>query len=158
MNTTPPLNARPVRLVKSGRAWFILGLLALFAVVSVQYSVKVLHNRGAFTRWEDHILHSLDGVGDGTAPYNYPNPPIMAIVLYPMARMPAPWGALTWFYLKVGMTLLALLWVFRLVETPGRPFPLWRASSPSFSALAPSSATSTTATSTCSSSSWSSPP
>ena len=124
MNTSPPLNARPVRLVKSGRAWFILGLLALFAVVSVQYSVKVLHNRGAFTRWEDHILHSLDGAGDSAAPYNYPNPPIMAIVLYPMARMPAPWGALTWFYLKVGMTLLALLWVFRLVETPGRPFPL----------------------------------
>ncbi len=125
MNTIPPLDARPVRLAKSGRAWFILGLLALFAVVSVQYSVKVLHNRGAFTRWDDHILHSLDGAGDAAEPYNYPNPPIMAIVLYPMALMPSPWGALTWFYLKVALTLLALLGVFRLVESPGRRFPLW---------------------------------
>ncbi len=81
----------------------------------------------------------------------------MAIVLYPMARMPAPWGALTWFFLKVGMTLLALLWVFRLVETPGRPFPLGRVVTVLLS-LARSSATSTTATSTCSSSSWWSPP
>ena len=121
MNTSPP---RDAPFVRSGRVWFILGLLAVFAVVSVQYSVKVLHNRGAFTRWGDHILHSLDGAGDAAEPYNYPNPPIMAIVLYPMARMPSPWGALTWFYLKVGLTLLALRWVFRLVETPDRPFPL----------------------------------
>ena len=126
--------------------------------MSVQYSFKVLHNRGAFMRWEDHILHSLDGTGGDAEAYNYPNPPIMAVILYPMARMPSPWGALTWFYLKVGLTLLSLLWVFRLVQLPGRPFPLWRVSSPSCSASAPSSATCTTATSTCSSSSWWSPP
>jgi len=49
----------------------------------------------------------------------------MALVLYPLAKMPPVWGALTWFYVKVGLTLLAFHWVFRLVETPGRPFPLW---------------------------------
>ena len=125
MNTSPPWPCIATRLANSGRVWFVLGLLALFAVVSLQYSVKVLHNRGAFTRWGDHILHSLDGAGDETQTYNYPNPPVMAIVLYPMARMPSPWGALTWFYLKVGLTLIALRWVFRLVETPDRPFPLW---------------------------------
>jgi hypothetical protein len=35
------------------------------------------------------------------------------------------WGALVWFYLKVAMTLAAFAWVFRLVETPERPFPPW---------------------------------
>ncbi len=124
MNPHPPPDLYPGRLVRVGRFWFILALLALFAAVSVQYSVKVLHSRGAFTRWGDHILHSVDGA-DAAEPYNYPNPPIMAVILYPMAKMPAPWGALTWFYVKVALTLLALLWVFRLVETRGRPLPLW---------------------------------
>ena len=124
MNPHPPPDLYPGRLVRVGRFWFILALLALFAAVSVQYSIKVLHSRGAFTRWGDHILHSVDGA-DAGEPYNYPNPPIMAVILYPMARMPAPWGALTWFYVKVALTLLALLWVFRLVETRGRPCPMW---------------------------------
>jgi hypothetical protein len=125
MNTSPPPTVPANRRGEAGRIWFTLGLLALFAVVSIQYSVKVLHNRGAFTRWGDHILHSVDGAGDAAEAYNYPNPPIMAIVLYPMAVLPSPWGALTWFYLKVALTLLALRWVFRLVETPDRPFPMW---------------------------------
>ena len=68
---------------------------------------------------------SVESGEDGAESYNYPNPPIMALMLYPFAKMPPVWGALTWFYVKVGLTLLALHWVFQLVETPGRPFPLW---------------------------------
>ena len=48
MNTSP---LRPA-LSASGRMWFLLGLIVLFVGLSVQYSVKVLHNRGAFNRWE----------------------------------------------------------------------------------------------------------
>lgn len=29
-----------------------------------------------------------------------------------------------WFYLKVGMTLLTLAWIFRMIERPDRPFPV----------------------------------
>src|SRR5262245_22930590 len=48
----------------------------------------------------------------------------MALILMPFANLPE-WtglpvlvGALAWFWLKVGMTLLALAWTFRLVEAP----------------------------------------
>jgi hypothetical protein len=49
----------------------------------------------------------------------------MAILLWPLAEMPPLAAAMLWFYLKVGMTLLALRWVFRLVERHDRPFPPW---------------------------------
>src|SRR5262249_49266933 len=51
------------------------------------------------------------------------NPPVMAVLLRPLAALPPLVGALVWFYLKVGMTLLAFHWVFRLVEEPRRPLP-----------------------------------
>ena len=34
-------------------------------------------------------------------------------------------SALTWFYLKVGMYLVCVVWAFRLVETADKPFPAW---------------------------------
>jgi hypothetical protein len=49
----------------------------------------------------------------------------MAVLLYPLAKLPPLAAALLWFYLKVGMTLLALRWIFGLVADSGRPFPPW---------------------------------
>jgi alpha-1,2-mannosyltransferase len=121
MNTSPPRASA----WWSGQLWFVVGLLALFAAVSVQYSFKALHNRSAFDRWRDMVVHGVECGEDMAGLHGYPNPPIMALVLYPLAKMPPVWGALTWFYVKVGLTLLALRWVFELVETAGRPFPLW---------------------------------
>src|SRR5262249_40121871 len=71
----------------------------------------------------DIILHLDDE--DLSRKYNYPNPPIMAIILEPLVNLRSPWGALLWFYLKVGMTLVCFQWVFRMIETPERPFPTW---------------------------------
>ena len=116
---------RPLALA-SGRVWFLLGLIVLFGALSVQYSVKALHNRSAFDRWKGMVVSGVENGDDIAAKYAYPNPPIMAVVLYPFAKLPSVWGALAWFYVKVGLTLLAFHWVFQLVETPGRPFPLWR--------------------------------
>ena len=121
------MNPSPLRpaLAPSGRVWFLLVLGLLFVGLSVQYSVKVMHNRGAFTRWTDHVQSSVENPDNGAEAYNYPNPPVMALVLYPFAKLPPVYGALAWFYVKVGLTLLAFHWVFQLVETPDRPFPLW---------------------------------
>jgi alpha-1,2-mannosyltransferase len=121
------MNTAPLRpsVSPSGRICFILGLLVLFMAVSVSYSLKALHNRSAFDRWRQMVVLGVESGEDISAHFNYPNPPIMAILLYPLAKMPPMWGALTWFYLKVGLTLLALRWVFQLVETVERPFPLW---------------------------------
>ncbi len=109
----------------SPQRWFVLGLLALFIGLSAQYTIKALQNRSAFIRWREQLL-ALD-VGDNIYDhYVYPNPPIMALVLKPLADIePAYAGALVWYYLKVGMALASLYWVFRLVEGQGVPFPPW---------------------------------
>lgn len=102
---------------------FVLGVLLLFVGLSIQYSLKAMQNRSAIVRWREQ-LQQLDDE-DIYQRYVYPNPPIMAMMLKPLAELPPLAGSLLWFYLKVGMTLLSLRWVFRMVEEAGRPFPPW---------------------------------
>ena len=97
-----------------GQTAFIAGLVLLFAVLGVRYSSKALQDRSAFNRWRQQI--QLLGSKDISAEFNYPNPPIMAVLLEPLAKLPPVAGALVWFYLKAAMALLSLYWVFRLVE------------------------------------------
>jgi hypothetical protein len=121
--STPPFElSGPAPRQDVYRAAFVAGLLLLFAGVSVQYSYKALHNRSAFVRQQSQVL-AVDEGADITKRFNYPYPPVMAVLLLPIASLPPVPGALTWFYLKVGMTLLAIPWVFRLVADPDRPFP-----------------------------------
>jgi hypothetical protein len=103
--------------------WIVLGLAILFAALSIPYAIKASEQRSAIVRWTPQ-LQQLDEE-DIYQRYGYPNPPIMAILLWPLTEMPPLAAALLWFYLKVGMTLLALRWVFRLVERHERPFPPW---------------------------------
>src|SRR5688572_18111265 len=109
---------------------FVVGLLVFFVAVSIQYSLKVLQprngvqTRSAIQRWRDQILQ-LDAGENIYERFTYPNPPIMALLLRPLAELPPLAGALAWFYLKVGMALLSFAAVFRVVEDPGRPFPAW---------------------------------
>jgi hypothetical protein len=109
---------------RTRQTWFVVGLLALFVGLSVQYSHKALANRSAILRWQPQLLGLEDGV-DIAQRYNYPNPPVMAILLYPLAKLPPLATALVWYYAKVALTLLVLRWVFQLVEETGRPFPVW---------------------------------
>jgi alpha-1,2-mannosyltransferase len=113
---------------RSGQRWFIVGLLVVFVAVSVQYTFKILDderdNRSAFLRWRDQILEVQQGVNIYDQ-FNYPNPPIMFLILEPFALLAPSLGALAWFYAKVAMAALAILWAFRLVEDPARPFPAW---------------------------------
>ena len=103
--------------------WIVLSLALLFAGLSIPYAIKASGQRSAIVRWTPQ-LQQLDEE-DIYQRYGYPNPPIMAILLWPLAEMPPLAAAMLWFYLKVGMTLLALRWVFRLVERHDRPFPPW---------------------------------
>jgi len=113
-------------LVANPQRWFIACLLVLFVAVSVQYTFKIAgsDSASAFLRWREQIL-SLDGSDTLYDRFSYPNPPIMALMLRPIVALPPLAGALSWFYLKVAMTLLALAWSFRLIETPEQPFPAW---------------------------------
>jgi hypothetical protein len=104
--------------------WLALGLVVLILGVSVQYGIKISSGRSAIIRW----LPSLGGLDEGEDVYtkfNYPNPPIMGMILSPLAKLPPVAAALCWFYLKAGLTLLTLAWVFRLVQGPDQPAPPW---------------------------------
>src|SRR5262249_30279210 len=57
--------------------------------------------------------------------YAYPNPPIMALILRPLTWLSPLVCSLCWFYLKLGLTAIAVYWVFQLVEDAERPFPAW---------------------------------
>src|SRR5713226_6080175 len=100
--------------VTNFQRWFVAALLAFFVLLSIQYSYKAVAGRSAFVRWRSQIEHLDDA--DIYQRFNYPNPPIMALLLEWLVRMPPLVGSLTWFYLKVGMVLVSFYWVFRLVE------------------------------------------
>lgn len=121
----------------SRQRWYTLGLVVFFLALSIPYGIKAWRNGSAFQRWQPQISALSEGV-DIAQRFNYPNPPIMALLLYPLARLPvvlesmgvpakaaSTVAALCWFYIKVGLTLLALRWIFQLVEEKARPFPLW---------------------------------
>ena len=121
----------------SWQLWSTLGLVVFFLALSIPYGIKAWHNGSAFQRWQPQISALGDGV-DIAARFNYPNPPIMALLLYPLARLPDALqtlgvpekaaltvAALCWFYIKAALTLLAFRWIFQLVEERTRPFPLW---------------------------------
>jgi alpha-1,2-mannosyltransferase len=103
--------------------WFVAGLLVFFFLLSIQYSYKAVAGRSAFLRWRTQI-EQLDDVNIYQR-FKYPNPPIMALLLEWLVRLPPVVGSLSWFYLKVAMTLLVFYWVFRLVAGAGPPFPPW---------------------------------
>ncbi len=105
--------------------WLAL-VVVLLVAASIPYGWRVAQNptKSAFLRWYPQIQE----LGTGTniyLKYNYPNPPIMALILRPLVTLPPVTAALCWFYLKVAMTLLAFRWVFLLIQGKGVPFPLW---------------------------------
>ena len=120
----------PIRWPVVSQRAFVLGLFGFFVAVSVQYSQKVLdarhgvQSRSAIQRWREQLLQ-LDSGENIYARFTYPNPPIMALMLRPIADLPPLAGALTWFYLKVAMALVAFAAIFRVIETTDLPFPPW---------------------------------
>jgi hypothetical protein len=103
--------------------WFVAVLLVVFTALSVQYTFKVLTHGTAIVRWMEQLKHlESDDIFER---YNYPNPPIMALILSPLINLPPLAAALLLFCMKVGMTLAVFYWVFRLVEVPQTLFPQW---------------------------------
>jgi len=97
-------------------------------VTSLQYLAKVAKpaengrlSRSAFLRWRAMIRDVFTGANVYIGKNEYPNPPIMAIVLRPFAELPPVVGAMTWFYAKVLMAVVAAVWTFRLVSSPLAP-------------------------------------
>ena len=101
------------------------GFTAILFAASVPYAVKASAQASAFVRWHNQI-QNLIADADIYLEHNYPNPPMMALLLYPLTLLPPVAGALCWYFLKVGMGLLAIAWSCRLVQDrDGAAFSIW---------------------------------
>jgi alpha-1,2-mannosyltransferase len=111
--------AHPRRL----RLAFAAALAVVVLLASAKYAAKISKpgdggelTRSAFLRWREMINGVFAGENIYVGANEYPNPPIMAIVLKPFAALPPKVGALAWFYAKVLMAALAAVWAWRLVR------------------------------------------
>ena len=75
-------------------------------------------------RWRTQLQELDDGVNVWDK-FAYPNPPIMAIVLKPFMELPPALGAATWFLVKAMFAFAAIVGLWRLLDSPARPFPVW---------------------------------
>ena len=103
------------------RAIVVAGLILIFAPLAVQYFFKARDDRSAFLRWRPQILDI--GRVDVYERYTYPNPPIMALILWPLAQLPPLVGSFAWFAIKLLMAGVALNWIVLIVQGRDHPFP-----------------------------------
>ncbi len=117
----------------------LLGIV--FLISAIQYDAKCrklsrigTQTKTAFLRWRTQLIGD-ETPGRGPMPgfskgddvyreYNYPNPPIMALLLLPLAELPPRLGAFLFFVLKLLMTFPIFRWAFKLCEPI--PQPHWR--------------------------------
>ena len=95
---------------------------------SAKYAIKISkpgdsgqQTRSAFLRWREMLNGVFAGENIYVGVNEYPNPPIMALLLRPYAVLPPVAGALAWFYTKVLLAVLSAIWLFRLVGGRGTP-------------------------------------
>ena len=101
----------------------LAGFVVFLLLLSIKYTFKAFESRSAIQRWQPQLL-DLDQGEDIARKYQYPNPPVMAVLLYPLAKMPPVAMALTWYYAKVAMAFLAVLWTWQMVEGSNK-LPWW---------------------------------
>jgi hypothetical protein len=109
------------------RASFLALLAVLVLLMSAKYAIKINkpgdkgeQTRSAFLRWRDMVNGVFHGANIYIEGNEYPNPPIMAVLLRPFTALPPVVGALAWFYTKVLLAILSAVWVFRLLAEKGR--------------------------------------
>ena len=103
--------------------WVFWGLWALIVVISAAfYYEKAADHRSAFVRWRPQVLQFWKGVNIYDKMI-FPNPPIMPITLHPLMVLPTVTGAMCWFAIKVALTTLTLIMLFRIVRPSGTAFP-----------------------------------
>ncbi len=103
--------------------WLVAAFAAGIGVAAVAYFDKAADHRSAFIRW----IRLIQGLVAGENVYTvaaYPNPPLMALVLYPLTLLPPVAGAMVWFFLKACMALGCLAAAIRFAVGKGQQLPL----------------------------------
>jgi hypothetical protein len=121
MTGMPSANSATVIGYAKRRAIVAVTLALIFAILAVQYFFKARDDRSAFLRWRPQILEI--GRVDIYERYAYPNPPIMALILWPLAQLPPLVGSFAWFAIKLLLAGVALNWIVAIVQHRDDPFP-----------------------------------
>ena len=122
---SPAAQSKHPNQLKTLRTIVLLFLIAGSIGLSVQYGRKASKDRSAFVRWRPALQSLYQGVDLYGHPLNYPNPPIMAILLHPLSLIPTVPSALIWFYIKIFLTALSFYWTMQLVRENTRPLSIW---------------------------------
>jgi alpha-1,2-mannosyltransferase len=115
---------------QTGDTWIIVGLCVFFAVINVQYFFKVTSSerrdsQTAFQRWRPQVLQLDQGINIWKE-YNWPNTPVMAMILKPFMNIdPAFFGSQVWLFAKMICAVASIYLVFSMLDQPRHPFPLW---------------------------------
>ncbi|WZO98111.1 glycosyltransferase family 87 protein [Isosphaeraceae bacterium EP7] len=122
--TTPlPVPDQPAADLKVRRGIRVT-VFVILAVAAVLYAGKAADDRSAFIRWRPQVLELMAGhnIYDTTL---YPNPPIMAISLAPLAAMNPVVGAVLFFMIKVGLAALSFRLLLKMAVPEGRRISPW---------------------------------
>jgi alpha-1,2-mannosyltransferase len=103
------------------RAVWIAWVVAMVGAAAV-YAGKADDGGSAFIRWRHQVVDFWRGANIWDK-YYFPNPPIFPITLTPFMWLPEVPGALAWFTFKVGLTTVAILLCFRMVNASGKTLP-----------------------------------
>lgn len=108
--------------------WALLACMSVVLLIgAAAYYGKITSekrsNRSAIQRWQPQIL-GLEQGEDISQKYAYPNPPVMSVLLLPLAKLPSGVMAITWYLLKVGMAVLSTAWILAMVD-PQKRLPWW---------------------------------
>jgi hypothetical protein len=124
---------------KDGKLRRVAPVILILAVVvlGLQYARKAANDRSAFVRWRPQIQGLVKGENVYRLPDEsgereieadpdtaYPNPPLLAILLYPFTLLPALPSAMLWFFIKAFMVWWILYWCINLATGPGRDLPI----------------------------------
>ncbi len=108
--------------------WALLAVMSGVLLVGAGFYYQKINsdkrvNRSAIQRWQPQIL-GLEQGEDISQKYAYPNPPIMSVLLLPLAQLPSQVMAETWYLMKVVMAVLTMAWILTLVDPESR-LPWW---------------------------------
>jgi alpha-1,2-mannosyltransferase len=112
-----------------GNGMILAGLCVFFAIINLQHYFKIANadrpSQTAYLRWLPQIRELDKGVNIWQK-YNWPNTPLMAVILKPFMNLDPPFlGSQLWVLAKMACAVLSIYLIFLMLDRPEHPFPFW---------------------------------